>query len=265
MLLESGAYFGEVRALVRVSEANLAVTEYGRQDQPWHTHENPTLFIHLRGHHLDELPSASIEQPVLSVAFHPTSARHRSRIGPDGMTGLNVELTQRWLTVHGLEESDLGRERLVHTPDAGCAAIKLLEATMGGSTVDSENSLLELAASLTDRAVDSDNPRWLMRALRIGVDRVSEGPTVKRIADEIGVHPVHLTRVFRSSYGSTFTSYLQRARLRYAATLLLDGMTAGEAAAEAGFGDQFYMTRCFQKQFGFAPKRLREIRKLLAA
>jgi AraC family transcriptional regulator len=180
------------------------------------------------------------------------------------MTGLNIELTPEWMSAHEIQDAHLGRERLVQSPASCCAAVSLLDALYGSATVDRDNALLDLAAGVTSDATERYEPVWL-NAAKHYADEVGSDTSIRQIAREIGVHPVHLSRVFRAVTGTTFCAYLQKGRLRYATSLLFKGLSAGEAAIEAGFGDQFYMSRCFRRQFGMSPRRVTELRKMLSA
>lgn len=242
------------------------ITDYVEQVQPWHTHENPTFFVHLRGSHLDTLPSTTFEQPVLTVVYHPAGLQHRSHVGPLGMTGLNIELTPEWLEENELTPLAFGSERLIDGLREFCATMRLIDAVVH-STVpkERENLLLDFVALITNDVKSLAEPQWFEEVLRRANDLSSPRQSVREIADEVGVHPVHLARVFQRLTGESLCGRLQRMRLRLAVSLMLSGMTAGEAALEAGFGDQFYMSRCFQREFGFSPRHLKSLHRVICA
>ena len=74
------------------------------------------------------------------------------------------------------------------------------------------------------------------------------------IATEVGVHPVHLARVFRLSYGTPVGAYARGLRLTWAAARLRDsGDGIAQIALEAGFFDQSHFTRAFKQHFGSTP------------
>jgi AraC family transcriptional regulator len=72
------------------------------------------------------------------------------------------------------------------------------------------------------------------------------------------VHPVHLARVFRLTYGTPVGSYLRGLRLAWAAGRLTDSEdTIAQIALEAGFFDQSHFTRTFRQYFGLTPQAYR--------
>ncbi len=265
MRLESGRYFGQTKLATSVGSATVTISDYSQQEQPWHTHENETFFVNLRGVHLDTLPNGSFEQPVLSIVYHPRSLPHRSSIGPKGTCGMNIELTAKWFDGHQLDVKSLGNGRMVSNPSASFAALFLLNAIHASHAVDGENALVEFVSLVSEDCPLQDGPSWLMKAVTYCEAQCPAPSTTTQVASAIGIHPVHLARTFRRSTGKTFCAYLQERRLRRAASLMLQGMSAGSAALEAGFSDQFYMTRSFQRQFGILPRELKKLSKTISA
>jgi AraC-like DNA-binding protein len=85
----------------------------------------------------------------------------------------------------------------------------------------------------------------------------SENVSLERLAQEAGLSPFHLCRVFRQSIGLPPHAYqsLIRAliRARFAKTLLAKGLPISQAAVEVGFFDQAHLTRQFKRIFGVTP------------
>jgi AraC family transcriptional regulator len=78
------------------------------------------------------------------------------------------------------------------------------------------------------------------------------------VAGAVGVHPVHLARVFRLKYGTPVGTYVRGLRLSWAAARLTDTEeTIAQIASEAGFFDQSHFTRTFRRHFGLTPQAYR--------
>jgi AraC family transcriptional regulator len=80
---------------------------------------------------------------------------------------------------------------------------------------------------------------------------------IATLADDIGVHPVHLARVFRAHYGMSIGTYLRGLRLDWAACQLPTNTPLSEIAAGAGFVDQSHFTRAFRIHTGLTPGQYR--------
>jgi len=82
-----------------------------------------------------------------------------------------------------------------------------------------------------------------------------------RIADvaaSLGVHPVHLARVFRKAWGCSPGDLLRWRRVEQAGALLrCRKLGMAEIAVIAGFADQSHMARAFQIRYGMTPSHYR--------
>src|SRR5262249_21772677 len=91
----------------------------------------------------------------------------------------------------------------------------------------------------------------------------AENLTHEAVAAAVGIHPVHLARVFRYHFGATLGDYVRRLRVEFAARQLIttEETLAGIALA-AGFSDQSHFTRTFKRQTGMTPCSLPELQPL---
>ena len=263
--LAEGDYFGDVRRRLEESGVVLSLTTYEPlQAQPVHTHLNPTFYIQLRGDHVDTLPQGSFEQPRLSVLYHPASVAHRSEVGPQGMAGVNIELSQSWLDRYDLKASTGRQPRLIDAPSSACLALRM---AVQGFVRDIPGGLEDLVLELVEPAFkvgqeESSTPAWLGNAMSRLLDRTQSPESVTALAHDVGVHPMHLVKSVRRKFGRTVTSMIQESRLARAGERMLEGKSAGESALECGFQDQSYMARCFRKRLGLPPMdviRLRHV------
>jgi AraC family transcriptional regulator len=120
--------------------------------------------------------------------------------------------------------------------------------------------VLALVEGDNERAGGTRPPAWLLAA-RDRVHAAYAGPCrVAELADEAGVHRVHLARAFRRHFGCSITEYRQRLRLRAAAAgLAKDGRLVSAVAADAGFADHSHLCRAFRAVVGVAPAGYRAL------
>jgi AraC family transcriptional regulator len=264
MRLATGEFFGKTDRRIGLDGVSISTTSYEPlEQQPWHTHEHATFFAHLAGGQVDERSDAEWSMPRLAIIYHPTSSPHRSRIGPTGAKGVNVELTERWLNENGIDLKSLGEHRISDSSDAQSSALRLIRAYSSAVLTDAEISdvALEMVEGFLQQpqALHSSRPRWLARTEeQIGL-RFREPIGLTVLAREVGVHPVHLARVFRHWNSCSITDRLQRLRLHAAVDQILGGESVGAAAIDAGFTDQFYFSRVLKAKFGFCPKLAKQL------
>jgi AraC family transcriptional regulator len=101
-------------------------------------------------------------------------------------------------------------------------------------------------------------PRWLVQARELVYDRFAERLALEEIAGAVGVHPVHLCRVFRQKYGCTLGDYVRKLRMDFASRQLLTSQKSlVEIALAAGFADQSHFTKAFRRSTGMTPVEFR--------
>ena len=113
-------------------------------------------------------------------------------------------------------------------------------------------------AALPAGAQERRPPAWLAAAVELLRAEFRESLTVTDVAARVGVHPLHLSKVFRRFRRQTIGDYVRRLRVRHAAGLLAAGeMSLAEVAQASGFSDQSHFTRVCRRVTGATPGALR--------
>jgi AraC family transcriptional regulator len=100
----------------------------------------------------------------------------------------------------------------------------------------------------------------LVPAIELLHEALPDNLTVERIANVVGVHPVHLARVFRRRYGCSVGEYARNWRVEVASRQLATSTNSiAEVAAVAGFADQSHLCRTFKAVSGLTPNEFRTI------
>jgi AraC family transcriptional regulator len=117
--------------------------------------------------------------------------------------------------------------------------------------------MLAVAARMKGLGHGSE-PAWLARAREMIEDRFREPLRLADLAREAGVHPAHLSRVFRQRYQEPIATCIRRLRTEWAAERLAASDEAISAIAlAAGFADQSHLTRALRARTGMTPARYR--------
>ena len=78
------------------------------------------------------------------------------------------------------------------------------------------------------------------------------------LAEEVGVHPSHLARELRRTYGVSVGELVRRRRIEYALERLRSNdASLAEIAVDCGFTDQSHLTRSFRRVVGSTPGEYR--------
>ena len=126
-----------------------------------------------------------------------------------------------------------------------------------------EGLTLELLAETfraAQREVKYFDQPWIKRAHDLIQARFNDTFVVSEIAESVGVHPVHLTRVFRRRFGCTVGEYVRQLRVDFACRELSNSRKPlAEIATTAGFCDQAHLSRTLKRFTGMTPVEFRSV------
>lgn len=122
---------------------------------------------------------------------------------------------------------------------------------------------LELMGHLFRRGaagIERTPPRWLLQVRDTLCDQFSTRINFRDVANSVGVHPSHLTRVFRQHYHCTMGDYIRKLRVEFACEELSKiKFSLVEIAFAAGFSDQAHFSRVFKDRTGLTPAEYRSV------
>ena len=103
------------------------------------------------------------------------------------------------------------------------------------------------------------SPAWLDRVVESIQADFDQSLSVQSLAAEVGLHPIHVSRVFRRVHRISIRTYLRQVRIRFACRRLRQpGVHLADLALRAGFADQSQFTRAFKSVMGTTPGRYRK-------
>ena len=112
----------------------------------------------------------------------------------------------------------------------------------------------------------SREPAWLLRVCERLRDAAGDVPGIATLAEDAGVHPVYLARVFRRWRGCSPGEFMRESRIDRAIVRIAgSARSLAEIALDCGFADQSHMSRAFMSSTGMAPRQLRALRRLQVA
>ena len=231
---------------------------------PNHAHARANFCFVLQGSYEEAHGHRSQRHAATDLVFHPAGQMHSDRHAPTTVRLLSVELAPERLEQVG------GRSDVLSSPRAitGGPAVPLCRRLHREicqpddlSPLAIEGLVLEILAAFvrgSRRASEPALPGWIRRAEEFLRARCLGAIQLKQFAAEIGVHPVHLARTFRSIYGCGPAEYIRRLRVEAACRhLQTSRRPLGEIAHLTGFADQSHLTRTFRHFTGVTPGEFR--------
>ncbi len=254
----------ETELLKELSAPGLRVTESWHPASSTiarHAHRQATLTILLDGSFEESYSvrrAMTCEAPALHV--RPPGEPHRDRLGSVGAHNLVLELDDGRLDAVRRYSTLFDEVRHLRSTELIAVARRLqLELAIddAATSLAIEGLAMELlaAASRSNGRTLHQPAAWLGRVRDLLHDRFRE-PTLglDELAAVAGVHPVHLARAFRSTYGASPGEYLRQRRVCWAADeLRTTERPIADVALDAGFADQSHLSRVFKAVYGTPP------------
>lgn len=241
----------------------LAATGH-EEDVETHTHEDAHFVLVLSGAYITSAFGARDIVPAPALVFNPPGTTHRDRFVKGVGTFLTVSLSSATFRETS-ERRPLAQAplRLCHPHAVTCAFQVAREMSRGRDAAVLESAAWELltAARRSPQAVFGPSPSWAMRAYEAIMDvSCSAGLGIADVAAQVGIHPVHLARVFRRAWGCAPGELMRWRRTERAAALLRQtSLTAAQIAQEVGFADQSHLTHAFRTGIGLTPAAYRRV------
>ena len=122
--------------------------------------------------------------------------------------------------------------------------------------------VLRVAAHrVSDAAAGLESYKTYQRCVAHITANAGDIVTQRQAADECGVTPAYLSRLFKRHGRQSPYSLLTRLRMNLAAERLLDPtVTVRRVAEDLGYSDQFHFSRAFKATMGVSPTEFRRLR-----
>ena len=232
---------------------------------PRHAHELAKYCFVLAGSFTETVGQRSAVRQPLTLVFHPADTTHEEAHTTAGHHFL-IEIDHRWLA-RAREYSAVLEQPLDLSGSASIGlATRLFDEFKhldGLSPLAMEGLLLELMAETSRRSfgtMDRRPPRWLKQVDELLHARFAANVALGELAAVVGVHTVHLARVFRKFHGCSIGDYVRQLRIEFASReLATTAHSLADIASAAGFADQSHFSRTFKQHTRLLPTEFRNL------
>lgn len=226
---------------------------------PLHTHSVAQFSTLLLGQAFETNSFSEYESKQGIAEYKPIAYRHSNQIGSLGALFLSVNIDSEH--EHFLSEFGQLNWNLSDMKPAANEWQNLTYLLMRPGlhvNVDFEEVILSLMnTSSPFNGKVKIAPSWL----KLAEQALNESfMNSAQIAEDVGVHRVHLSRVFQAHYGMSITQYRHRVAIQRSITSMLSHQEdISSASVSAGFADQSHFTRVLKKQFNVTPVQLKTV------
>lgn len=233
--------------------------------QPRHTHTAASFSFVLAGNYIESYGRQTSKRSPFTLILHPPQESHAVEYEND-VRILSVQFDLKKFAQMLDRSIILGGSSSYHSETVACLGNRIhreFRRMDSFSWLAIEGLVLELVAEASRGRIVMDEkgiPQWLAEAKDFLHDNFTESFVLEDIARTVGVHAVHLSRVFRKKFGCTIGEYVRGLRVEFAARQLLQAdASIGEIAHEAGFADQSHLNKTFKNRYGILPAEYRRI------
>lgn len=141
-------------------------------------------------------------------------------------------------------------------------AITILEAIKYGEPIDLDLAIIDAIETATNAFKAPTQNHKMQKQLKIireqNFDCLGKSINISHIAREIDIHPVHLARIYKQTFGLSMQDDRQLRRVKLGCGLLLRTQkTIAEIAHELNFFDQSHFLRVFRNFTQISPNDFR--------
>jgi AraC family transcriptional regulator len=267
-MLSPGAYFGNRKRMRRLRDLVLVENAYPPGFSiPRHAHASAFLGLAIEGHYRETYDRRTRDCGPAALVFHPAGEVHSELHGDVVVRIFSIEPSEQLLGVVREHARRLDEPREFRGGPLLRLATRMYrelscDEPLAGLAI--EGLALELLAYLGRAGAGRSRaaPAWLRRAHELLHDRFREDLPLAEVAEVAGVHPAHLSRAFRQSYGCTVGDYLRQLRIERACVeLQATERPLAEIASALGYSDQSHFTTAFRRQTGVTPRAFRMQRR----
>lgn len=255
---------GSIAKVCRMNGLNLADVAYPpRLCQLRHTHKLASFSFVLSGSYLEKFNRRAFTRKSATVVLHPPEESHAVDFETN-VRIFGVEFDFRRLAVIREHCAVLDEPASLQTETINFLGRKIyreFQKPDAFSALAIEGLILEiLAEAARSKTNEKSLPRWLAQTRDFLHANFADSLAVEDIARIAGVHPVHLSRVFRQKFGCTIGEYIRKLRVEYAdRQISMTETPLSEIALAAGFSDQSHLNKTFKSVFGRTPAEHRKI------
>jgi AraC family transcriptional regulator len=229
-----------------------------------HSHENAHFCFVLQGTYTESDNKQELECKPFTLTFRPAGETHEDKFHNQEVRVLTIEIPPQWIERLRQDSIYLGHSINFQRGAITQLSERLVKEFYGLDTAAHliiEGLTLEIIAETARHSaqnVDSSIPYWLRQAKDLIHASFSENLTLRQIASEVGVHPIHLASMFRQKFHCTVGDYIRQLRIEYACIELSKGETSlAIIALEAGFANQGHFSSTFKRLTGYTPAAYR--------
>jgi AraC family transcriptional regulator len=226
-----------------------------------HSHEQSHISFILNGGHSEKRKKSERELIPGNVLFYHSEEAHLYMPKRFPASSINLEIEDSFFKRYEITEAQMDRA-IRENLDSIFLMLQVLKELIHADTISKAAVhclLLELVGK-TLSPVRKISPRWAVDLKSLLHDQWDQNFSLGDLSKILGVHPVTISKHFRSIFSCTLGAYMRKVKVSKAVALVhSDSYSLTEIAYRCGFADQSHFIRTFKHCTGFLPKQYQKI------
>lgn len=262
-ILTKGEYYGEKRLELENKGIILSEYNYHRPKTDWHYHENPYFMYVIDGNIYDINKKRKTTCTSGSLLLHNWNEVHYNTKESDFARGFHIEFERSWYERKKLDVDLWEGSQKIEDPSMHHLLGKIyFEFKHQDKYSEISIDLLLLELCETSQAKETQlfktRPSWIEPLKELLHSETDNVLSLEFLSDQLGVHPVYLSRAIPKYFSITLGSYIRQQKVKKAIAYLLGSShSLTEIAYLCGFSDQSHFTRTFKSYLGMTPSAYR--------
>ena len=222
-----------------------------------HVHDRHQVSWLLLGHLSEDHKSTGLMVDRPSVGVKPAGLEHANDYGRHGALILSVNIDPDVTALKDAFSFNDWRWTPCVNGNLTTGITEILTRLIAHRGDEAESAVWDLLALSAGGAgwTAREIPHWLAQ-IRDQLSDCTAELDLATMANQAGVHRVHLSRAFTRSFGVPPSVYRARCRVARAIAGAMQGDALVKAALDAGFADQSHFCRLAKRETGLPPRRL---------
>lgn len=227
-----------------------------------HGHGDAFFALLLRGSYEEKSSGSTLRYFPFTLGFHSSDTTHADEVYASDTRFLIIQLSNTWY--EHLRTSEMYRESRPRICNAyGSWLVTRLRDQLESDVplwpLSVENLVFDLLSTVVEVNSFGSRPQWLDRTIELLRSEFPSNVTVVRLARELGLHPIYLSRQFRRYCGQSIAGFVHSLRVSSAMLQLRDpDVPLSEVALASGYSDQSQFTKAFTRRMGITPGAFRK-------
>ncbi|HMO61707.1 MAG TPA: AraC family transcriptional regulator [Ferruginibacter sp.] len=264
LLLQTANYLGNTKLYYATDNIHVKLITYSRPDfetgsEQWHAHENTHFTFFMKGGTVEQRKQHTYKRTAGEISFYNSGELHMNSHTLFPSVNLNLEVEAAFLKKYAVTESEI-QQCTLFNPQSRIALLQLYNELNRDTPNPAFLQMTLLQLLLPERNETCNFPAWTKRIREFLADEWYETPSLEKLSEIAGVHPVTISKHFNRYFHCTLSEYMRSIKIEKAISLINStSHSLEEIGFTCGFADKSHFSKVFREQTGILPGAYRKL------